>query len=142
MPLAAGFDEIAKLTFAPDGTLWMRARKGIQAKPGRYRIADDGTVTEAPADALAPEAEDATGRLYEGDAPTFSLGNYGDRHIRRSTAGGAPEVVAGAGSGLLGGATLDDSIGWAEDLRFDAAGNLYVRDVLRRQVRRIRLQDP
>ncbi len=137
VPASAGFDDIAKLTFAPDGTLWMRARKGLGAKPGRFAIADDGTITEAPADALAPEAKDGEGRLYEGDAPTYTLGNYGDRHIRRRTADGQPQVVAGQGSALLGGTSLDDSIGWAEDLRFDAAGNLYVRDVPRRQVRRI-----
>lgn len=137
VPVSAGFEDIAKLTFAPDGTLWMRASKGLGSKPGRYKIADDGTVTEAPEGSLAPEAQDAAGRLYEGDAPTYTLANYGDRRIRRRNADGAAEVVAGPGSRLLGGTALDDSIGWAEDLRFDAAGNLYVRDVLRRQVRRI-----
>lgn len=137
VPTSAGFAEIAKLTFAPDGTLWMRASKGLGTKPGRYKVAADGTVTEAGADELAAEAKDAAGRLYEGDAPTYTLGNYGDRRIRRRTATGASEIVAGPGAALLGGTSLDDSIGWAEDLRFDAAGNLYVRDNLRRQVRRI-----
>lgn len=137
VPTSAGFSDIARLYFAPDGTLWLRATKAGGGKPGRFSIANDGTVTEAPADAIAPEAADAAGRLYEGDASTFTLGNFGDRQIRRRTGSGAISPVAGAGTGLLGGASLDDSIGWAEDLRFDAAGNLYVRDVVRRQVRRI-----
>jgi hypothetical protein len=139
VPVSAGLNEIARLVFAPDGTLHLRGRKawGDPDKTHHFIVAEDGTLSAAPAGVLAAEARDAQGRLYEGDASAYTLGNYGDRRIRRQAPGQPAEVVAGQGSGLLGGATLDDSIGWAEDLRFDAAGNLYVRDVLRRQVRRI-----
>jgi hypothetical protein len=100
-------------------------------------VDDAGKLTPVPDGTLVGEARDLAGRVYEGDASTFTGGNFGDRHIRRQASGGAVEAIAGKGAPLLGGTTLDDSIGWAEDLRFDGAGNLYVRDVLRRQVRRI-----
>jgi len=139
VPASAGLDDIGRLVFAPDGTLHLRGRKdwGDPDKTTHFIVATDGTLSAAPAGVLAAEAKDAQGRLYEGDASGYALGNYGDRRIRRQAPGQPAEVVAGQGTALLGGNTLDDSIGWAEDLRFDAAGNLYVRDVLRRQVRRI-----
>jgi hypothetical protein len=139
VPVSAGLNDIGRLLFAPDGRLHLRGRKdwGDPDKTTHFLVGEDGALSAAPTGVLAAEARDAQGRLYEGDASGYALGNYGDRRIRRQAPGQPAEVVAGQGSGLLGGATLDDSIGWAEDLRFDAAGNLYVRDVLRRQVRRI-----
>jgi hypothetical protein len=137
VPVSEGLHDIAKLAFSPTGTLWIWASKGLGTQPTRYTVDDAGKLTPVPDGTLVGEARDLAGRVYEGDASTFTGGNFGDRHIRRQASGGAVEAIAGKGAPLLGGTTLDDSIGWAEDLRFDGAGNLYVRDVLRRQVRRI-----
>ncbi|MDB5101487.1 MAG: hypothetical protein JWM80_5908 [Cyanobacteria bacterium RYN_339] len=137
VPVSEGLGDIGKIAFTPDGTPWIWATKGISGKPVRYTVASDGKLTPIPDGTILGEAKDLQGRVYEGDASTFTGGNFGNRHIRRQATGGTVDVVAGKGAPLLGGAGIDDSIGWAEDLRFDAAGNLYVRDVLRRQVRRI-----
>jgi hypothetical protein len=137
VPTTAGLTDLAKIAVSPTGQLWIWAGTKAPAKPTRYSVADDGTLTAIPDTTILGEAKDNQGRVYEGDAPTFTGGNFGNRHIRRQAAGGALEVFAGKGAAVLGGNGLDDSIGWAEDLRFDAAGNLYVRDTLRRQVRRI-----
>ncbi|MEB3198376.1 MAG: hypothetical protein VKP62_14345 [Candidatus Sericytochromatia bacterium] len=139
VPAAAGLEDIAKLVFSPDGGLHLRGRKSFQSpdKTRHFLVAADGSLSAAPAGVLAAEAQDQQGRLYEGDATAYTLGNYGDRRIRRQKPGEAAEVFAGQGTSLLGGKTLDDSVGVAEDLQFDAAGNLYLRDRIRRQVRRI-----
>src|SRR5207248_8688521 len=119
VPKAAGLDDVAKIAFGPDGQLWLWGHKDHLAQ--RFTVADDGTLAVVPDGQLIGEAKDAQGRVYEGDAATFTGGNFGNRHIRRQAPGGAVEVVAGKDAPLLGGTALDDSIRWAEDLRFDAA---------------------
>jgi hypothetical protein len=73
-------------------------------------------------------AVDAKGRCY----------GAGSKAIRRlDPATGKPEVIAGAGGRIFSGGGVDDSLDGADQLRFDAAGNLHVIDGGHRQVKRI-----
>ncbi|MFP5500912.1 MAG: hypothetical protein ACLGIN_00390, partial [Candidatus Sericytochromatia bacterium] len=135
LPESEGVADVLKLKLEGEH-LRLLGTKPFPGGAVQYRIRPDGAIEALDADAFFPDAVDAAGRAYEGDAVTMTGGQLTQRRIRR-LADGAVTVVAGQGGPIFDGSGLDDSILAALDLAFDRAGNLYFRDQQRRQVRRV-----
>lgn len=143
MGASAPYFALSRVGFDQDGTLhledstigsapdYVRTRKVLPIRDGEVQAA-------LAADAIFPEAVDATGWFYEGlGINEGGLTGWKGDLVRRHRTTGVIEALTGPSGRFFTGSGVDDGVAGARDPVFGPDGDLYFLDMGNRQIKRI-----